>query len=383
MSNTSIVTKSFPTEKPAKSDDIISVDDFLKEELESPDPLLAPWLRRGDIVMVYAPTGVGKTWFTLGVAWAVASGGEFATWNSYGQRENAKPRRVLILDFEMAAVELQSRLETVIKRDRENTYRGDEQAGLQNLHLYAITRIEAGKHITDLSDTKDCLKLLGLAQEYDLIIIDNLSTSMKPEDENRPDAFHALQEVLIELRKRNKAVVVVHHSNKSGDQRGSSAKTTMLNTVLKLSKMTGEPPSGWGITIEFEKHRNLIGDAKATVDLWTEFDDRGKEHWRAKKVDQDGVSACAKWALSGLCENQDQLAEMITAEIDEKVGQQQAGRLLSDAYERRFLSKHQWDMAKAEAKKNGKAQVERDKAKSEMLREPSFAPQLGEETEDF
>ena len=53
--------------------------------------------------MVYSPTGVGKTWFSLGVANAVATGTEFLM-------ESAETRGVLFIDGEMQAYNLIERL---------------------------------------------------------------------------------------------------------------------------------------------------------------------------------------------------------------------------------------------------------------------------------
>lgn len=322
---------------------IVTLEDFLKEEYPAPESLLAPWLNKGDLSMVYAPTGIGKTWFTLGVAWAVATGGRFATWNGYGYRNEAKAHKVLVMDFEMAAQELQERFGTIRKRAKPLVSHEAERQGLKNLSIYAITRLEAEERLSDLSREADCKRLIEIAQPFDLVIIDNLSTSMKPEDENKPEAFQTLQSALLELRKQGKAVILVHHTNKAGDQRGSSAKTTVLNTVLALEKITDRRGEHFGITITFKKHRNLLGADRDPVDLWVEREGDSKEWWRAETSQADLVQTLVQLVRRGICKDRKQLLAILEAEAKVKLrGPQAISELKSEAIVRGLIDEAGW-----------------------------------------
>src|SRR3984957_8949192 len=57
--------------------------------------MMSPWLPEKGLTMLYAPRGVGKTWVALGIAHAIASGGQFLRWSA------KSPRRVLYIDGEM------------------------------------------------------------------------------------------------------------------------------------------------------------------------------------------------------------------------------------------------------------------------------------------
>ena len=57
-----------------------SAESLLNEKLPQRQYLLHPWLREHESVLLYAQTGVGKSWFALGAAIAVAGGGEFLEW---------------------------------------------------------------------------------------------------------------------------------------------------------------------------------------------------------------------------------------------------------------------------------------------------------------
>ena len=45
-----------------------------------------------------------------------------------------------------------------------------------------------------------------------------------------------VQEWILQLRRRGISVLIVHHAGKGGDQRGTSAKEDVLDTVIKLSR---------------------------------------------------------------------------------------------------------------------------------------------------
>ena len=58
--------------------------------------------------MIYAPRGLGKTWFALGLAYAVASGSRFIKWDAPG------PQGVLFIDGEMPLSLMQERLQKIL-----------------------------------------------------------------------------------------------------------------------------------------------------------------------------------------------------------------------------------------------------------------------------
>src|SRR6476620_12374137 len=66
--------------------------------------LLPPWLASDTAALVYGPPGIGKSFLALGIAWAVASGGSFLGWRA------PRPHKVLYLEGEMTAVEMQRRI---------------------------------------------------------------------------------------------------------------------------------------------------------------------------------------------------------------------------------------------------------------------------------
>src|SRR5712671_6357378 len=78
--------------------------ELMVADLPERQSLLDPILASDSLALLYGPRGLGKTFVALGIAWAVAGGGSFLGWRA------ERPRKVLYIDGEMAATDLQARL---------------------------------------------------------------------------------------------------------------------------------------------------------------------------------------------------------------------------------------------------------------------------------
>jgi hypothetical protein len=83
--------------------------EFLELQIPAREMLLSPTLPAKGLAMLYAARSVGKTRVALGIALAVATGGQFLNWSS------TKPRRVLCIDGGLPDSDLQTRLREVIQ----------------------------------------------------------------------------------------------------------------------------------------------------------------------------------------------------------------------------------------------------------------------------
>ena len=139
----------------------MSITEFLQRDFPPRENMLAPWLGVSSLALMYAWRGTGKTLVAHGVAWAVACGGGFLNWVA------PKPQRVLLIDGEMRAVDIQERFSSIravseLEPDPEflNITAADTfRDGLPNLGDRAAQQLYAD--------------VIGNA---DLVIVDNLST---------------------------------------------------------------------------------------------------------------------------------------------------------------------------------------------------------------
>jgi hypothetical protein len=71
-----------------------------------------------------------------------------------------------------------------------------------------------------------------------------------------------MQNWLLELRKQDKAVVLLHHDGKSGKQRGTGSKEDILDLVIQLEEPEGYSQDlGCRFILNFMKSRSAFGEA--------------------------------------------------------------------------------------------------------------------------
>ena len=226
----------------------ITLADFLARKLPPREVLLAPWLPAKGLAMIYAARGVGKTHVALAVAYAVACGGEALGWRA------PISRRVLYIDGEMPAPAMQERLAMLVATT------GTEPPTPDHFRLLANDLSENG--LPDLS-TEDGQALLAPACEgSDLIVLDNLSTLCRTGRENESESWNVVQPWLLAQRRAGRSVLLIHHAGKGGDQRGTSKREDVLDSVLRLDRPDDyEASEGARFNVTFTKTRGFTGDA--------------------------------------------------------------------------------------------------------------------------
>lgn len=220
-------------------------------------PLLGDWLLERGLVLLYAPTGIGKSWLSMAVAAAVAGGGNLHSWVA------PEPRRVFYVDGEMDVSDLKDRLGIVTEAAS-----GSREMILRNLMLCSRHDQLDGTAFPNLGDDDGREHFLALARELrpELIILDNMSTLVSVAEENEAAASNPFLKLLQGLQQLGIAVLVVHHANKAGGYRGSSKIAVLFDTILKLSE---DPDAGVvngaSFTLAFEKTRRLVAEARSGI----------------------------------------------------------------------------------------------------------------------
>jgi len=224
----------------------ISLGAFLKRQFPPRNTLLAPWLPEKGLAMVFAPRGIGKTHFALNVAYAVASGGSYLRWQA------GTPRRVLLLDGEMPAVALQERLIDIVSNHAK------EPPSEDYIRLLPYDIFETGG--PDLSTSEGQATLEPLIGDAALIVVDNISTICRAGKENEAESWGLIQGWALGQRRKGRTVLFVHHAGKGGEQRGTSKREDVMDSVIKLARPTDYNPSeGARFSVTFTKSRGFTG----------------------------------------------------------------------------------------------------------------------------
>jgi putative DNA primase/helicase len=234
---------------------LVGLGDFLKLPIPQSPVILSPWMRQGTLAMCHSYRGTGKTMFGLSVSLAVCTGGEIGPWKC------TEPTNVLYIDAEMNANELQeARLPALMgcfpKVEDMNRRLTIYSADLNHLNSRPTFNITIPAHRENvyrfLKETR---------QDIGLLVLDNISALSPGLDEIPKESWDPIAQWLLSLRFLGVAVLLFHHSGKTGKQRGTSGREDALDIVLKLEHPAGyKPEEGCKFVVTFEKHRSLKGD---------------------------------------------------------------------------------------------------------------------------
>jgi RecA-family ATPase len=252
---------------------IFNLSDFLSLKLPSRELLLEPWLPKAGLCMIHAYRGIGKTHISLGIAYALARGGKFLNWNA------PQPRNVLYIDGEMPASVLQERLASIIIMSGEASIAGS---------LRIITPDLQASGMPDLATLEGQTVVNHyIADATDLVIVDNLSCLAPSIKENDASDWATFQTWVLSLRARGKSVLLIHHSGKSGGQRGTSKKEDVLDMVIALERPKDyESSQGARFVVRYEKSRGFYGDEARPFEAQLCCDEQGVERWQTQSLEE-------------------------------------------------------------------------------------------------
>jgi len=271
----------------------IALGAFLDLELTKDKELLGKMILEKSIGMLAGPRGGGKSWNAMIFAYAIAAGKEVLPW---GVGSGAA---VTYLDGEMRATGVQERFRLLHQKDKCLATRNAAEA---NFHI--ISRDYIGDHIGFIDTEEGQQKIDTLIfPATKLLIVDNLSawTYGGREDSN---AWAVIANWLIQKRLHGVAVLLIHHTGKNGQQRGSSMHEDLLDYSIRLSTL---PEAGklneTRFGIEHTKLRDHIPELRQKFEglIWTDDDGLGfdfvpagsnlAEHQiKIVELDQSGLS---------------------------------------------------------------------------------------------
>ena len=278
---------------------VLTLEELLKRETPPRQNLLSPWLPSQGLCMIYAARGLGKTWAALMIAYAVSSGGKYLNWKA------EKAAGVLYIDGEMPLAVMKERLSQIVL--------SEEMEVQEPLEFLTPDAQEFG--IPDLS-TIEGQKLIDklITEKTKLIVMDNLSTLTRTGKESEGESWLPVQEWALGLRRRGISVLFIHHAGKAGQQRGTSRREAVLDTVIALRKPADyTPETGAFFEIHFEKSRGLYGDEIKPIEakLESHKDNHGATtiNWIVKNLEDSTREKVKRYLHDGW--NQKEIAEQL------------------------------------------------------------------------
>lgn len=196
-------------------------------------------ISRGSLSIFFGEPGTKKTYSLLSLAVSASVGRPWLGMKT-------KLSKVLIVDEESGEKRLSLRIGQVLRGAL-----ADQKAKLSYVSL-------AQFHLNEQKDA-EALQNLILDERADLVIIDALADVMTGDENSKED----VQPVMNSLRKiaetTNAGLVIIHHANKMGGYRGSSAIKAAVDFMVLIGSEEG------GDYINFKSEKNRDGESKS----WT------------------------------------------------------------------------------------------------------------------
>jgi hypothetical protein len=267
---------------------VVDLAKFLAEPIEPRKPLLLPIVLEQSLSMIHAWRGIGKTHVALGIAYAVASGGELWKWSA------PAPRKVLYLDGEMPASALQERLAALVRSS-------DSEPPAGFLRLATPDKQPGAMPDLATAEGQDAIDAI-VEDDTALIVIDNLSCLVRRGGkENEAESWLTVAEWALQHRARGRSCLFVHHSGKSGQQRGTSKREDLLDVVLALKRPSDyDPAAGAVFEVHFEKARGLHGADVEPFEAKLETMADGRLVWTTKPLQVSTAERIAELKDLGL-----------------------------------------------------------------------------------
>ncbi|TLU71259.1 AAA family ATPase [Lichenicoccus roseus] len=290
--------------KPTAALKTITLGSLLDFKLATRDHLVAPWLRQCESAMLWADSGQGKTMLALSLALAVAGGGELLGWSA------TTPRKVLYVDGEMHIGDLQERLALLA-----GAVTGcDLEAARRNLTVLSRQHQHGDVTFPDLAkeEGRNCILQEARRVSAELVILDNFSTLAEVSDENEASAMSPVLAFLLRLKQDERACILVHHSNKSGEAfRGSSKLAATFEVIIGLKRTDGSrATSGTNFTLEWTKYRGQPTAATRAFEAsFTSTD--GPPRWTCRAALSEEISVLLEAVESCAYGSQNAVAEAL------------------------------------------------------------------------
>ncbi|HEX7604404.1 MAG TPA: AAA family ATPase [Polyangiaceae bacterium] len=263
-----------------------TVGELVTKKFEPRELLLGPWLQARSANMVYGPRGVGKSYLVQTTAVSIATGTTLIErWTAFQRR------RVLFIDGELPGSELQRRFALLIS--------GYKVQPDDYLRLVVADELEHG--LPSVATAAGAEIVLGLAEHWrsDIVVFDSISTLVGGLDENSAEAWQPVQDLILALRRIAVGVLLVHHTNKVGGQRGTSRREDILDSILALrAPADADEGDGARFVVGYEKHRAFRGGEALpfTAELVT---DATGARWRTSEPSEGRLALVARLTADG------------------------------------------------------------------------------------
>jgi hypothetical protein len=226
-------------------------------------------IRDGRLGMIYAPRATGKSTFELSLGLAMVHQIRYLGHTSGGLR------RVVILDGEMD-------LETLQARARQAAIALNVK--LNNALKFVSPEFFSGvmPSLSTPEGQKAIDEAIGI--DWDVLFIDNYSAFSATGREDA-ESWAPWIRWMLRHKRAGRTVIILHHSGKNGQQRGSSKHEDALDFVISLKPVPGAPKDGaLRFIFQWTKARHMGSDKTPAFVATLALTPYGRHKWSRTSV---------------------------------------------------------------------------------------------------
>lgn len=244
----------------------IRIRRFMAMAEPTPKKILGDLIREGEAIMIYGPTGVGKTYFGLAMAAAVSCGRRFLGFAGTGEGIV-----VAYLDAELHTAMLRSRISQVANIERLATS--------NRLQILSLRHFEGS--LPDIGTEAGQERVTSALRDgTKVVFLDNLNSWARS---GRDDgvAWVVIEKWIRQLTFSGIAVVLIHHATKRGSPMGSVRKQGFIDALVSLTKVDSTVKGAeLQVDVHFEKLRSIAADEMKPFTAALQPQSDGRLRWK-------------------------------------------------------------------------------------------------------
>jgi hypothetical protein len=224
--------------------------------------LLDIFFHTGELTILFADTGVGKSVFAVAAGDAIAAGKPFM-----GLINEAPPQTVLYYDFELSDKQFQKRYSD----DKNNPYQFSPNFYVSNLSLNELTAISGNTNFDDLiayNIERDVIE-----KQASVVIIDNLTFLKTQPMQEQDTALLIMKKLTMLKRQYNLSMLVLSHTPKIYNTsplnithlQGSKHISNFADGVFCIGKCSNDPAMRYLKQVKPSRSAELIYDTENVI----------------------------------------------------------------------------------------------------------------------
>ena len=265
----------------------ISLDDFIltprqirRKKISKPKMLLSPWLREGQVTIIYGNYGSGKSLLTISIAYLLGLENYQDKNCEIGGWTVTHPTGCLYIDGELGEQEMEERVGQLEWVGKQQNQFGMRILSIPEYQIATQDQFYLGVRENQIK----IIKWLEENPSYKLLVLDSASTLFGLIEENDNSEWNnKVNPFLRDLRALKVACILLHHSGKEGRKglRGASSMGAMAHNIYRLDnhpKKIIDEGKAW-LVIRKDKQR-AAGKSFAPFGLKFRLENNDKEtHW--------------------------------------------------------------------------------------------------------